>query len=280
MELKKIEKLLNKRGLLAKKYFVYEKSTIFIDTGLLLIYIPSSLSIPSPDKNSRVIGIEPADTADSVNDLEFKQLNRIINQNSEIEDVAIMKKEKIYTGVRQRVWRSSRRSSLQLRVLIDLNNFTSNNKINKKMINAVHLEALFGMKFGSKNLLNRREEYVVYITSVIDEMKIITKKTRKMSELVESLREKSRRNMTFVSVDIGLAHLISKHEKTQRKNKLMLQNAKNIFKTVLLNFSKFALAAELATFSLAESSTQLATAQQQINSLGNFKNDLTEKKEG
>ena len=126
MELRKLERLIKKRGLLPKKYFVYEKSTIFIDTGHLIIYIPSSLSIPSPDKNSRVIGIEPADTPDTVNDLEFKQLIRIIHQNSEIDDVAIMKNEKIYTGLRQRVWRSSRRSSLQMRILIDLNEFLKN----------------------------------------------------------------------------------------------------------------------------------------------------------
>ena len=267
MELRKLERLIKKRGLLPKKYFVYEKSTIFIDTGHLIIYIPSSLSIPSPDKNSRVIGIEPADTPDTVNDLEFKQLIRIIHQNSEIDDVAIMKNEKIYTGLRQRVWRSSRRSSLQMRILIDLNEFLKNKKINKKMINATHLEALIGMKFESNNLVKRRIEYVLYITSVIDEMKNISKEIHQMNQLIHSLREKSRRNMKFVSVDIGLAHQIANNEKKQRENKQRLQTAKNILKTATANFEKFALAAELATSSLSESSTQFANAQLLINSL-------------
>jgi hypothetical protein len=251
------------RGFSVKNIFIYENLVVFIDCGALMLYVPSRIKL-CPPETSNVTHAEPFDTDETIQRGEFDQALRIIQRHGEIEDVTITKGPLMFTGTRKRCWKSNKRFTLQAKIAVDLDVFLKKGAVYRKSkITDLQIQVLTALPV-PPDLVDKQNEYINLATEVMNEAKSISQTIMESRREVKLLREKSRQNASFVSLDIQLAHQIAQEEKKVRKGQVDYQETKNLLKKILVNFSKFALTAELAQQSITDAMSKIESAKKML----------------
>jgi hypothetical protein len=259
-----VVKKLKRLGYSVRKVFACDGDVCFLDTGTLLLYVPSKLSLKVPS-NQRVVKVDPRDSQpSSVEAKIFLQLERIMTSSK--CDVTLLKHDKIFTGRRTRLWLANqhRVASPQLRIACDLDIFMDRvEDFRKNDVQMKLIDILLSLDVGPM-LEKRKQEYVELVREILE---TIASKTAVIKKLKKSIAKARSKKTSFVSVDIETAHAVAKQESELRTNTLDFHDGKHLLKTAIINFSKFALHAELAYASILENTRAIEKANDSLRQL-------------
>jgi hypothetical protein len=261
---KKIEKILSKRGFLVKRLYIYDSAIIFFDTGRMLVYVPSATRI-LPKTSLLLCSIKPEES-NNRDEKKYAQTARLMSVTPSLYDLVLLSDRFFFTNNRRRKWKLLKSVRDCIKISLDLDEFLKNNFYNKSKVDDEYMRLVLNIPV-PQSLLGRRAEYETYIDHVLHEMSRVDASIDKEISEIEKLRRESTRHSRLVSIDIEMAHSISKHEKKIRKYHLDKQLAKNLLKEGIENMAQFCLVAEEASHVMLSSSTEVAEANATLHHL-------------
>ncbi len=267
ISIKNVEKLFKARGYTIRTSYSYGRDIKFFDLGHLCVYISSRCRVSGRTQLQYEQQVLRSEDADEFDQRYFDELERIVDREKQIDDCILCHENYIFIHSRRTKWKMVKSSPLQIKICVDFLQFKRDAAIFvKKKTTDIHHHMVCTIPVPPA-LECRKEEYLAYIGKVKDEMKKVSDYLLECIEDIKDLREESRENTKYMSVDIEVAHLIAQADKQIKKANNDYNYGKKLLKQALLKLSKFALRGEIASHRLRRGHTSAARAQQTITDL-------------
>ena len=265
--LKKLEKLFRSRGYTIRATYSYGREIKFFDLGHIVVYVSSGCYVGGKSQSTyerQVLSLEEGDEFDG---RYFDELDRILEREKQLDDCVLYHHNNLYIQSRRTKWKLVKEYPLSIKICVDLLQFKRDSAVFIKKKTSDIFHHMICSIVVPPALTCRQEEYLAYIQEIKVQMKKVSDYLLDCIADLKELREESRENTKYLSVDIEVAHLIAQAEKQIKKSTADYNYGKRLLKKALHNLGKFALQAEIASHRLKRGHTSAARAQKTISDL-------------